>query len=342
FTVDTVAPSADDVKILGLTDDVLPSIGEIGRGGTTDDTTPTLHGTAKAGVSHVNIYDGTTLLGTAEVVNGAWSFTPKDSLDTGSHNFIVKGVDGAGNEGPEADSWGFVVNITAPDVPAITGVYDDQPTVTGRLEKGQTTDDSTPTVRGTGKAGEVIEVFVNGKSAGTVVVGADQTWELTVGNGADGQPLLSADGNYVITATATNPDNGRVSGSTGDYLIVLDKTAPTAPDVPKGHDDQGPNTGDIVGGGTTDDRTPTLSGGGEEPGSTITIKDGDKVIGETVVDKDGNWTWTPDEELEDGDHSITTTVTDPAGNESDPSDSLDFTIDSSKVEITITKVIDDQ
>ncbi|MHC5308369.1 Ig-like domain-containing protein, partial [Bartonella sp. LJL80] len=42
FTVDTVAPSADDVKILGLTDDVLPSIGEIGRGGTTDDTTPTL------------------------------------------------------------------------------------------------------------------------------------------------------------------------------------------------------------------------------------------------------------------------------------------------------------
>ncbi|MHC5308463.1 Ig-like domain-containing protein, partial [Bartonella sp. LJL80] len=46
--------------------------------------------------------------------------------------------------------------------------------------------------------------------------------------------------------------------------------------------------------------------------------------------------------LEDGDHSITTTVTDPAGNESDPSDSLDFTIDSSKVEITITKVIDDQ
>ncbi|EJF89278.1 Ig-like domain repeat protein [Bartonella tamiae] len=342
FNVDTRAPTANDVAIIGLTDNVEPATGEISQGGITDDTTPTLHGTAQAGVSYVNVYDGNIFLGSAAVIDSQWSFVSPSSLDTGNHSFTVHGVDAAGNEGPVADHWDFIVDVTSPSVPAIIGIYDDVGTVVGRLEKGQTTDDTTPTVRGTGKAGEIVEVFVNGHSAGTVVIASNGNWELTIGNDSNGNPLLNADGKYVITATATNPDNGRISGKTGDYLIILDTTAPDTPDVPKGHDDQGMETGEITGGSTTDDRTPTLSGGDEEPGSTVTIIDNGHVIGQTVVDKDGNWSFTPDQELVDGEHSITTTVTDPAGNESDPSDSLDFTLDSSQVQITITHVRDDQ
>ncbi len=61
-------------------------------------------------------------------------------------------------------------------------------------------------------------------------------------------------------------------------------------------------------------------------GDIITIYNGDEVIGSTTVGVGGAWSFTPDT-LDDGDYSVTTTVTDAAGNESGRSPALDFTID---------------
>ncbi|WP_321852749.1 Ig-like domain-containing protein, partial [Burkholderia diffusa] len=68
--------------------------------------------------------------------------------------------------------------------------------------------------------------------------------------------------------------------------------------------------------------------------------DGDKAIGSTVVDADGTWRYRPTESLADGKHSLSTTVTDAAGNTSERSPSIGFTVDTSHVEIAIDEVID--
>ncbi|WP_281914991.1 Ig-like domain-containing protein, partial [Pseudomonas lactis] len=92
---------------------------------------------------------------------------------------------------------------------------------------------------------------------------------------------------------------------------------------------------------TTDDNTPTASGTAE-PGTTVIIYDKGVEIGRAPVKDDGTWSFTPNTPLADGDHSFSTVVEDAAGNQSPKSDDTHFTIDTSKVEITITQVIDDE
>ncbi|MBG0889104.1 Ig-like domain-containing protein, partial [Burkholderia sp. 9773_38] len=72
-------------------------VGLLTTGATTDDTTPTLAGTAEAG-STVNVYDGTTLLGTTTAdPSGNWTFTPTTGLGEGAHSLTVTATDTAGN-----------------------------------------------------------------------------------------------------------------------------------------------------------------------------------------------------------------------------------------------------
>ncbi|WP_036646796.1 Ig-like domain-containing protein, partial [Pantoea sp. A4] len=89
------------------------------------------------------------------------------------------------------------------------------------------------------------------------------------------------------------------------------------------------NSGDtsvpVVDGGSTNTDTPILSGTGEA-GSTVTVTDNGNVIGSTTVGTDGSWSFTPPS-LGDGDHSLSTTVTDPAGNTGPASDPIGFTVD---------------
>ncbi|WP_275042995.1 Ig-like domain-containing protein, partial [Burkholderia multivorans] len=76
-----------------MTDDVGSVTGAIVSGGSTDDTTPTLSGTAEAG-STINVYDGTTLLGsTTADASGNWSFTPAGALGEGAHSLTVTATD---------------------------------------------------------------------------------------------------------------------------------------------------------------------------------------------------------------------------------------------------------
>ncbi len=71
----------------------------IPAGGATNDTTPTLSGSAEANAT-VSVYDGNTLLGTAQVNgNGAWSFV-SPTLGNGAHALSVAVTDAAGNTGP--------------------------------------------------------------------------------------------------------------------------------------------------------------------------------------------------------------------------------------------------
>ncbi|MCZ4335761.1 Ig-like domain-containing protein, partial [Aeromonas hydrophila] len=78
-----------------------------------------------------------------------------------------------------------------------------------------------------------------------------------------------------------------------------------------------------------------------EPGDTIIILDNNQKIGEVVVGENGTWEFTPETALGDGDHAISIIIQDPAGNQSEPSDSQVITIDTWIAKPTILDVIDD-
>ncbi|PXW13583.1 Ig-like domain-containing protein, partial [Paraburkholderia caballeronis] len=334
---DLVPPVSTDLGSVNLVDDVGPVTGTIARGGSTDDPKPTFSGHASGDVATVNVYDNGTLIGSAAVdASGNWSFEPAEPLADGAHDFQAAPVDAAGNVGPKTADWSFTVvtdAASAPAAPAITLVTDDAGPVTGPLQKGDTTDDRTPTISGTGTAGTTVTIFVNGTAVGSQVVDDDGNWSVTV-------PALTGDGQKTITAQASD-GAGRQSPMTGGYPIVLDTTAPTAPGVVTATDDVGSVKGPIAAGGVTDDTQPGFSGSGAEPGATVTVYDGSTVLGTTTVDASGNWAFTPAGVLANGSHAISVTLTDHAGNTSAASPALNFTINPDTTVVSIVKAVDD-
>ena len=333
FEVDTIPPADNSLSNIELTDDVGAYQGPIQSGDSTDDTTPTLSGDATPDVDQVNVYDNGQLIGSTKVQpDGTWSFTPALPLPGGQHSITAKPVDKAGNEGKATSPIDFTVISSAPQAPSILDVTDNEGPVTGSLQKGQTTDDKTPVVSGTAEVGTTVIVYADGVEVGKTTTKADGTWSVELSD-------LGPDGEKKLTAIAEDAA-GQKSTRTGEFPIILDTTAPGKPSF-VAEDDVGPLQGPIKSGDTTDDTTPTLSGQGKA-GETVTIYDNGQPIGKVPVDSQGNWEFTPTTPLKPGPHEITTTLTDPAGNESDKSDPLNFTVDTSTVTLTIDGVRDDQ
>ncbi|QQX57080.1 Ig-like domain-containing protein [Pseudomonas chlororaphis] len=325
--IDTTAPNVADQELI---DDVGPITGAIVDGTVTDDNTPTLDGTAEPGTT-VIVSDKGVEIGQAEVgEDGTWSFTPETSLEDGEHSFSTVVVDEVGNRSPESDPIDFVID-TSPVTVVITHAVDDVGSVTGNLNSGSVTDDTTPTLQGTATANSQVKIHdAAGTQIGQVTAAADGSWSFEV-------PSLS-EGSHSFTATATNAV-GTQSAQTAPFVLEIDTTAPNVADQEL-IDDVGPITGAIVDGTVTDDNTPTLDGTAE-PGTTVIVSDKGVEIGQAEVGEDGTWSFTPETPLEDGEHSFSTVVVDEVGNRSPESDPIDFVIDTSPVTVVITHAVDD-
>ena len=156
--------------ITAIVDDVDPVTGDV-KGKTTNDTTPTLTGTAEAG-SVITIYqDGSTTPLTTVTADGSgnWSYTPA-ALGEGLHTFEVTATLNGATSG-RSPAASVTVDLTAPGTPTIGSVIDDVGPVTGPLTSGQTTNDSQPTLTGTGAVGDTISIYNNGVLLDSVVVG---------------------------------------------------------------------------------------------------------------------------------------------------------------------------
>ncbi|WP_051916832.1 Ig-like domain-containing protein, partial [Serratia sp. Ag1] len=316
FNVDTTPPDVPGLQ--HVMDKVGEHVGEITAGGVTDDPRPELSGSGEAG-SKVTIYDNGTVIGETEVnEDGRWFFKPDTDLTDGSHTLTVSQTDPAGNQSEQSGGWTFTVDTQAPSQPSIGSIIDHTGSITGPLTNGSVTDETQPQLNGVGEPGNVIIITDNGKTLGSTVVDEQGNWRYEVD-----EPLT--EGSHKLAVTEVD-QAGNASVPSAPIEIVVDTTAPGKPDVADAQDHTGPITGPIVNGGSTDETQPELSGMGE-PGNTITIYDGGEKIGSVVVDNHGKWTFTPDTPLAETDHSITVTETDPAGNESAPSESLNFTVD---------------
>ncbi|MFJ3458459.1 BapA/Bap/LapF family large adhesin [Scandinavium goeteborgense] len=315
FVVDSLAPLAP--VITSLADDVTPGIGPIVVGQTTNDSTPTLTGTAEVGAT-VNIYDGTTLVGTTTADGlGNWIVTTS-TLGDGPHTLTAKSTDAAGNVSPASAGFGFTIDTAAPVAPVLQTVTDD---VTGGavgvLTSGQLSNDNKPTLTGTAETGSTVSIYDGTTLLGTTVA-TGGTWSFTPG-------AALSDGSHTLTVTATDA-GGNVSPATSGFVILVDATAPVTPVITTIMDDVPNIVGAVGNNQPTNDALPTLNGSAEA-NSTVRIYDNGTLVTTVTATPAGTWTWTPPAALAQGNHSYTVTSTDAAGNLSATSTAAAIVVD---------------
>jgi hypothetical protein len=288
--------------------------GLIAKGGRTDDTTPTLNGTGTKG-NVIEIWDGEKKIGETTVgENGSWSFTPGTALSAGDHSITTRERNESGVVGESSEAWNFTVDLTAPAKGSIDGMIDDSVNPAKEIVNGGLTKDSTPVLSGKAEQGSTVEIWKNGQLIGTAQTDNEGNWKFI-------SPVLE-DGKHDFSVVVVDQVGNKSLPST-PWIVEVDTIAPENQGIGQISDDDG---APIVSGEETEDSTPTFEGKGEK-GDIIKIIDNGKVIGSTVVDDKGEWTFTPKQPIDNGEHEFQIIVTDPAGNESAPSDKVIITID---------------
>jgi hypothetical protein len=321
----------------------------------TADTTQPISGTSEPGdVVVLKDVNGNPIGSTTAGPDGRWSLTPTSAVPAGP--ITATATDPSGNTATDNGN----NTVAAPVSPAITSVVDDLAGVLGTVQKyaGQAgdiaqgnTNDTQPTINGTGAPGSVLTVFDNTSGTpvalGTTTVDASGQWTFT-------PTTALAAGVHKFSAGVTNPA-GATTPSTGEYAINVDTTGPAKPvndptnnDANTGTgtgntfsviDGVGPTQGVVVNNPTIDDNTPAIQGKGTA-GDLVKIYDNGVLLGSAVVGADGKWAFTPTTPLADGKHAVATEVVDPSGNTSPRADAVPFVIDTSKTPVSIVSAND--
>ena len=187
------------------------------------------------------------------------------------------------------------------------------------------TDDLTPTLHGNidGGDGLVMQVYANTEYLGSVMISEGGDWEFTT-------KQLQAGSKYVFELLLKDPVSSEILVSM-PYTIITTEAgmdALNAPEIDGIWDDVGQAQGPVHSGDTTDDARPTIFGKADADSTVVIMNDG-QPIGSVTADGKGNWSFTPTADLTDGEYNITAVTQDADGNQSQPSDAIDFTIDTS-------------
>ncbi len=320
FTVDVTPP-------VGVVFEVVDSVGGqpevLTQGAGTDEATPTVRGTGAQPGDVVVVRSGDVVLGSALVgADGNWSVTPTVPLAEGPHTLSVVVQDAAGNPSPPS-SFALTIDTSGLAV-AITQAQDNRDPVQGAVADGGVSNDTTPTLVGTGRPGAVVTISEGNQVLGSVLVAEDGVWRFT--------PVTEqSEGPHSYSASQPGVNGGAATSTS--FALTIDTTAPNAPGVDAINDDVGVLQGPLASGDASDDTTPTFGGTGATPGEIITLYDGDTPIASVVVGPSGAWSVTvPAPGLSEGEHSLTLSRTDAAGNESAPSAPFVLTVDTTAPE----------
>ena len=311
----------------------------------TSDNTLTLNGTAAAS-STINVYDGSTLLGSA-IANGsgAWSFNTATLVD-GNHAFTATATDSSGNTSAASTAMNVLVDTVAPVSPTLS-----LQSIDSNIVGDNITNVNVISLSGTAEVNSTINVYSGTTLLGTAIANAEGVWNFVANMADDQAPAQSVasstnttntsggdgatpantnqawgfttgalpDGVYTFTATSTDAA-GNTSAVSSALTVTVDTTAPLAPSIASFSTDTG-----TVGDNITSDNTLTLNGTAEA-GSTIKVYDGSTLLGSATANGSGAWTYTTSA-LTDGAHSLTATATDVAGNTGVASTALNVTVD---------------
>src|SRR5439155_278506 len=188
-TVDTTAPAQPSITEV---DDNKPLFtGPVANGGITNDSTPTvtvsLAGTGAVAGDTVQLYEGTTLLGTvtlnhSDIVNGVTTITPS-ALSDGLHTFSATITDAAGNPSVVSGGYAVTIDTTAPVAVADSGSANEAGIPAGSDATGNVLANDTD-VDNTNAQLSVSEVNGAGANVGASV------------DGLHGSVTINADGSY--------------------------------------------------------------------------------------------------------------------------------------------------
>ncbi|MEL0648026.1 retention module-containing protein, partial [Pseudoalteromonas agarivorans] len=291
-SVSDEAGNSSTATVTGTIDLTPPSV-TIDTLGDNNDTTPAIAGSTQGlpagSVVTVIVTDSAGAeqqFVTAINGDGTWSVDVPQALAEGEFSVVANISDSAGNTAQDSQTGN--IDLTSPtiSVDAFTDSNDTTPSFSG------TTNDVEP--------GSLITVLVtdsNGDSQTlTAVVAQDGSWQV-------GATDEIAEGEFTITATATDSAGNEASASTTG---IIDMAAPSVIIDPVGD---------------TNDTTPTISGTatGEPEGTlvTITVTDeaGNPQTITTEVQADGTFSVDVLNELSEGEFTVEVSVTDTAGNE---------------------------
>ena len=359
ITIDTTPPAKPTLG--DVLDDQGAVTGALSDGDTTDDTQPEvqvpLGADVKAGDT-IKLYDGNgAVIGEhvvtpAEITAQKASVTPTNPLGEGAQALSVSITDAAGLESDKSDPINITIDTTPPAKPTLGDVLDDQGAVTGALSDGDTTDDTQPEVQvplgADVKAGDTIKLYDgNGAVIGEHVV---TPAEITAQKASVTPTNPLGEGAQALSVSITDAA-GLESDKSDPINIIVDTTPPTKPTLGDVLDDQGAVTGALSDGDTTDDTQPEVQvplGADVKAGDTIKLYDGNgAVIGEHVVTPAEitaqKASVTPTNPLGEGAQALSVSITDAAGLESDKSDPINITIDTTPpAKPTLGDVLDDQ
>ena len=212
YAIDTEAPNAPSVPDLAAGSDS----GSSSTDNITNVTTPTFTGTAEPN-STVTLYDtdGSTVLGTTTATGGNWSIT-SSALSAGSHILTVKATDAAGNESAASSGLSVTIDTTAPAKPAAP----DLATVsdTGSSNSDNLTNATSLVFNGTAEDGSTVSLSSSVNNALGTATATGSSWSLTTA-------AVTSEGAHNITLTATDLA-GNISVASDPLAITVDKTAP--------------------------------------------------------------------------------------------------------------------
>ncbi|NRA69546.1 MAG: Ig-like domain repeat protein, partial [Gammaproteobacteria bacterium] len=276
----------------------------------TQNAEPTLSGVSEPNVFITVIFKGKDFLDGKSVdveyrttadENGVWQLKVTDTLADGSHNYVVKATDFAGNI--EENIGSFVVDR----VNSLRGGLDEK-SDSGISDKDNVTKINAPTFSGIGDVGEQVTLFINDKEY-TQNIDSSGHWSIDI---PEEDALNDALYAYRLFSVDTAGNEVSVKGE-----ITVDTTTFVNGSLASSSD-----SGDFNDDNYTNVNTPTFSGQGEA-GSSIVLKI-DQLVLTTKVDDEGNWTVPilSEDALQDGDYDFTITATDIAGNTASESGKL--------------------
>ena len=199
--------------------------GSIVNGGTTDDLTPVISGTVSAYTTVIIKDAGVVIATVTSDEHGKYKFIPTTDFSLGSHIIVVYSKDVAGNLSQESTISFTIVTTVAP-ITTIE-IIDDYGSTTGSLLNNTSTDDNTPTIKGTAEAGTDIYIKNGSTLLAVVIVDSNGNYSYTP------SPAF-VDGNYSITIT-----NGAGVSVSDTINFTIDTTAPDSPtsvDINTGND----------------------------------------------------------------------------------------------------------
>jgi methionine-rich copper-binding protein CopC len=163
-----------------------------------------------------------------------------------------------------------LVDATAPTA-NFTSATDDVAGVTGLLNSGDRTNDTSLVLAGTCEAGSTVHVYNGATLLGAAIVsGTSWSYSAAVVNGTT----------YQFNVKESDPA-GNTSAATSNFTVIGDTSAPTA-QLTSVTDDVGSVTGSLISGARTDDTSLALAGTCEA-GATVNIYDGATLLGVATV-----------------------------------------------------------